>query len=213
MTSTRATAYVDEMTSLRHLASVVRLFVVERATRTELEQALGTWESAVARVAKPPRARRQNSGTDVGGLGGSLLTDLQPTSESSVNRSTPESSQATAERSEASTAPESGPRTTWLTGYCTAYERAYGEAPTSLAIKRMARPFKALEVRAPRAECERRFGLYCEATPIRFYSVERFADTWPAWSGAPAASDWRRDRTLQRPGENLDQYEHRLAAL
>jgi len=92
-------------------------------------------------------------------------------------------------------------RTTWLTGYYEAYRVAYGEAPTDLSVKRMARTFKTLEIANPRPEVERRFRNYLASTPIRFYSVEHFADTFPGWKDAAPQS-----RLDPRPGESTDDY-------
>ncbi len=100
------------------------------------------------------------------------------------------------ERSETGTT-----RTTWLTPYYEAFRSAYGEAPTPLAVKRMARAFKELEVATPRPELVRRFGNYLRSTPGRFYSVEHFGDTLPTWKDAAPQS-----RLDPRPGESTDDY-------
>jgi hypothetical protein len=70
---------------------------------------------------------------------------------------------------------------TWLSDYLSGYRKAYGESPTQIAIKRMARVFKQLEEEYPREEVVGRFGRYCKETPIRYYSVERFGDVFAAW--------------------------------
>lgn len=115
------------------------------------------------------------------------------------------------ERSEVSTSPGSRPRT-WLSDYIDAYHAGFGEAPSPVAIKRLARTFKALEVHLPQGDLVARFQRYCRETPLRFYSVEHFANTLPAWKdGAEDREAWKRDPTAPRPGESTDAYITRIA--
>jgi len=81
------------------------------------------------------------------------------------------------------------------------YRDVYGEPPTPRTVKRMARAFKELEARSPRDEIVRRFRNYALATPLRFYSVEHFADTFPAWKDPVPQG-----RLDPRPGESPDDY-------
>ena len=73
---------------------------------------------------------------------------------------------------------------TWLSGYLSAYALHTGEPASPVSLKRMARIFAQLEKAYPREEVVRRFTHYLAATPARFYSVERFADTFPMWKYA-----------------------------
>lgn len=159
------------------------------------------------------RARRALVGAKMyglstrGGLGGLSLN-----SESSLPSELPlkhrnQESQAGDPREETENA--AAPRTTWLTPACQHYRLAYGEPPTPVTIHRMARTFKRLEEQHPREEVQRRYGHYVRATPIKFYSVEHFADTWPRW--AVAQADERRNGDDPYPGESVDSYASRLA--
>lgn len=88
------------------------------------------------------------------------------------------------------------------------YARCYGENPSPVAVKRMARTFKQLEVVYPRADVVRRFENYLANTTIRYYSVERFADTYAGWNlHRREGGDRRLD---QRPGESVDAYAARV---
>jgi hypothetical protein len=78
-----------------------------------------------------------------------------------------------------------------------------------VAVARVARVFKQLEVSMPRQDLARRYENYCRSTPLRFYSVEHFADTLPAWDRANGGG--AQDALAQRPGESLDAYAARLA--
>ena len=77
---------------------------------------------------------------------------------------------------------------TWLSSYLSSYRKAYGENATSLAIKRMGKVFRELELEHPRAEIAQRFLNYCRGTELRYYSAERFAVVFPAWRDAPVAT-------------------------
>lgn len=97
---------------------------------------------------------------------------------------------------------------TWLSEYMRVYARCYGENPSPVAVKRMARTFKQLEVVYPRADVVRRFENYLANTTIRYYSVERFADTYAGWNlHRREGGDRRLD---QRPGESVDAYAARV---
>lgn len=97
------------------------------------------------------------------------------------------------------------PVVTWLTPFHDAYEAAYGVKPEPAAMGRMARALKR-GVEAHGADLvARAFRAYLAETPVRFYSIERFAEHPPAaWLGrgdapAPASSD-------PLPGEDVDAY-------
>jgi hypothetical protein len=71
----------------------------------------------------------------------------------------------------------------------------------------MARTFKDLEIKHPRPEVLRRYVNYLRATPARFYSVEHFSNSWPAWASQSGGADPRD----ARPGETADDYITRVA--
>jgi hypothetical protein len=102
-------------------------------------------------------------------------------------------------------------RETWLSPYLAAYHTAYGAKATVVAIKRMAKTFSELEGEMDRAEVVRRFGHYCHGTPGRFYSVERFAETLPAWTESLPVKAAPGAVPTQLPGETGDDYAMRLA--
>jgi hypothetical protein len=83
--------------------------------------------------------------------------------------------------------------TTWLAPYLRVYQDAYGEPASPQALKRIARGMKQLEGVFARDEIIMRFARYCGATELKWYSVERFAETWPAWAERrhPRASQYQ----------------------
>jgi len=83
---------------------------------------------------------------------------------------------------------------TWLTPYLGAYVTAYEEVASKVTIGRMAKTLKLLESDYPPEEVCQRFQRYLAATPVRFYSVERFADTFPAWRKHEPLSSSRSER-------------------
>lgn len=99
---------------------------------------------------------------------------------------------------------------TWLSPYFRVYMDAYGEVPSLTAIKRMGREFKELEEQYGHDETLKRFGYYCAATPLKFYSPTRFAETMPAWKEPERRHTERRDRLAVNPGESVDQYAARV---
>lgn len=195
------------MTTLRHFAGVARSFVAGQATRPELESALAAWENATANVAKRTRKSQPKQGQDSWGRGGYALQQDLTQAPTALDLATNTESHSTTERSEERTSPEVYPRTTWLTPRIAAYASAYGEQPSPRTIARMARVFKEMEKSYPRDEVDRRFSIYCAQTLVRYYSVERFADTWPAWKDERVAMNGgRQDFLAERPGESVDAY-------
>lgn len=97
-----------------------------------------------------------------------------------------------------------------MSPYLDVYRKHRSENASPITIKRMARTFKQLEVTSPRDEVVRRFAHYMAATPARFYSVERFADTYPDWKDA-GRSESTGGRLDPLPNETTDQYIQRQA--
>lgn len=94
-----------------------------------------------------------------------------------------------------------------MSPYVAAYRAQFGEPLARSAYGRMARVLRQLEDLQPPAEVLLRFTRYLLATPPRYYSVEHFAATFPAWrTGAVDSAD----RTAPRPGESTDAYIARL---
>lgn len=197
-------ARTDELNALRHVAYVARAFLAGTADRASLDAALADLGRIQERLSRSAFRRERRAVSHAAGRGGEGGVRTSPTSKSEPDDGTTRPTAGEpAERSEAT-------RTTWLTPPVDDYKRVYGEPPTPIAIKRMARAFKALEVAAPRDEVFRRFGHYLRATPVRFYSVEHFATTFPAWvqavpprKGAPVLDPM--------PDEDVDAYITRLA--
>jgi hypothetical protein len=102
----------------------------------------------------------------------------------------------------------SQPRVTWLTPYYDAYRAAYREPPTAIALGRMARALRQLEIEWPRNEVARRFRNYLAVTPPRFYSVEHFASSFAAWTSARPS---RQDPLEPLPDESPDAYIARVS--
>lgn len=154
----------------------------------------------------PPGVQRSQSPTSqvVGGEGGYALQRHRNTKRRTTSKSQP----GTAEQREAST-----PRITWLSGYIGAYQLGYREAPSPMAIRRMGRAFKELEVAMPREELVTRFARYCTHTPLKYYSVEHFGETLPNWrEGGYAQEMAKQDKDAPRPGESTDAYLTRLTS-
>lgn len=101
------------------------------------------------------------------------------------------------------------PKTTWMTPYYDAYQETYGMAPSKVACGRIGRALRPIDEEHGAAVAAPAFRRYCQATPIRFYSAERFAETFPAWLTAAAPDP--RDPLAERPGEDVDAYIRRIA--
>lgn len=69
----------------------------------------------------------------------------------------------------------------WLAPYLIGYGRCYGERASPQAVRRIAKGMRELERVFPRAEILVRWDRYLAATALRWYSVERFGETWPRW--------------------------------
>lgn len=190
-----------ELNALRRLASAARAFVFGQADRAALADAVRMWDrerDALSQLAfASPTGRRHR-----GGRGGSAL---QSRSDHPTTAQDPPTDGAPASRSEASTAA----RVTWLTPYADAFARAYGEPPSAVAIKRMARTCRDLEIQQPRDEVLRRFVIYLAATPARFYSIEHFGNSFQAWRTAGQPAGGTAHDPL--PEEDVDAYIARLA--
>lgn len=98
---------------------------------------------------------------------------------------------------------------TWMTPYYEAYQETYGMAPSKVACGRIGRALRPLDEEHGVDVVAPAFRRYCQATPIRFYSAERFADTFPGWlkDETPAS----RDPIEPRAGEDIDAYIRRQA--
>jgi len=91
----------------------------------------------------------------------------------------------------------------WISPYIAIFQRYFGQ-PGRVAAVRMARALKDLDAMDSEA-CLLRWENYCQATPYRFYSAERFAEVWEAWDElepekpAPKKTmKWVEERTGQR---------------
>lgn len=96
------------------------------------------------------------------------------------------------------------PKITWMTPYYDAYQRTYGMAPSKIACSRIGRVIRPLDAEHGVDAVAPAYLRYCQATPIRFYSAERFAETYPAWTQPDAGQP--RDPNEPRPGEDIDAY-------
>lgn len=189
----------DEVAALRHVAYAAVALLDGTADRTSLRDALRAWQQSAKALA---RQAFRNGKQVVGGRGGSALPPAQSPKSRTATKA--ETVQKPTERSEVSTPGQ--PRTTWLSQYCQAYRDVYCEPAPPLAIRRMAKMFKELEVTSPREEVVRRFRHYCAATPSRFYSVEHFATTFPGWKDPVTSERTRHDPLEPLPGESGDAY-------
>jgi hypothetical protein len=88
--------------------------------------------------------------------------------------------------------------------YFDAYKEAYGMGPTPQALGRLAREMKRLEEEHGAGLVGKAFRNYVNSTPAQFYSIARFMDTLPAWTGS--APSGRRDVLDPLPGEDVDAY-------
>jgi hypothetical protein len=100
--------------------------------------------------------------------------------------------------------PEPEEKRPWFGPYFGAYKEAYGMAPTRQAIGRMVPTLKALEGEHGAELTATAYRAYVIATPAQFYSVARFAETFPAWTGS--APSGRRGVLDPLPGEDADAY-------
>mgnify|MGYP001591421463 CR=1 FL=1 len=88
--------------------------------------------------------------------------------------------------------------TTWLSPYLRAYARAFGEPAVAAICGRMAKALRPLEAEYSPDEIAVRFTRYLQATPARYYSVEHFVATFPAWrNGYGVAPPGRRYETVE----------------
>lgn len=104
-------------------------------------------------------------------------------------------------------------RRTWLSPYFSAYRQAYKSEPVGVTVGRMARTLKALEIAHPREEVAAHFKNFCASTPARWFSVEKFCDTYPAWDKQHSNSKAKGGPPDPEPGESVDAYIVRLAKL
>lgn len=191
----------DVTTAERNALFVARHFVANHADRNDLRAALAHLDSCLSKLSRIAAFTSPTS-QGVGGRGGYVLKAGDP-SETGTNHREPDSKLPNpAERSEAGTS-----RSTWVSPYCAAYREIYGEQPTNVMIRRMARTMKQLEAEYPQEEIINRLRRYLSQTHLRFYSVEHFASTFAAWRvGAPDPEAWRHDPTAFRPDETHEAY-------
>ena len=95
---------------------------------------------------------------------------------------------------------------TWLSPFGEAWRNRYGGSPN---WGQLARALKEPVGNLGEVECLRRFKNYLAAVSGQYANVFKFAATLGEWSEEKSS----RDPTVIRPGESLDAYQTRLAAL